>query len=118
MKIKQGVVTIEPITIIAAVIALILGAVIGFCYRKQIAEAKIGVAEKRANDIVAVSYTHLKGAYFVTCTDFVKDENGEITEIHCTYDPLTRSGSGFDGRKVKGTLHWVCACLLYTSRCV
>ena len=51
-KIKQGVVTIEPITIIAAVIALILGAVIGFCYRKQIAEAKIGVAEKRANDIV------------------------------------------------------------------
>ena len=51
----------------------------------------------------------LKGAYFVTCTDFVKDENGEITEIHCTYDPETRSGSGFDGRKVKGTLHWVCA---------
>lgn len=51
----------------------------------------------------------LKGAYFVTCTDFVKDENGKITEIHCTYDPETRSGSGFDGRKVKGTLHWVCA---------
>lgn len=51
----------------------------------------------------------LKGAYFVTCTDFVKDENGEITEIYCTYDPETRSGSGFDGRKVKGTLHWVCA---------
>ncbi len=51
----------------------------------------------------------LKGAYFVTCTDFVKDENGEITEIHCTYDPETRSGSGFEGRKVKGTLHWVCA---------
>ena len=51
----------------------------------------------------------LKGAYFVTCTDFVKDENGEITEIHCTYDPETKSGSGFDGRKVKGTLHWVCA---------
>ena len=52
MKTKQGVVTIEPITIIAAVIALIVGAVIGFCYRKNIAEAKIGVAEKRANDIV------------------------------------------------------------------
>ncbi len=51
----------------------------------------------------------LKGAYFVTCTDFVKDENGNITEIHCTYDPETRSGSGFEGRKVKGTLHWVCA---------
>ena len=52
LKIKQGVVTIEPITIIAAVICLVLGAVIGFCYRKQFAEAKIGVAEKRANEIV------------------------------------------------------------------
>ena len=51
----------------------------------------------------------LKGAYFVTCTDFIKNEDGEITEIHCTYDPETRSGSGFEGRKVKGTLHWVCA---------
>ncbi|MEA4971957.1 MAG: glutamine--tRNA ligase/YqeY domain fusion protein [Candidatus Metalachnospira sp.] len=50
----------------------------------------------------------LKGAYFVECTDFIKDENGEITEIHCTYDPETKSGSGFEGRKVKGTLHWVC----------
>lgn len=49
----------------------------------------------------------LKGAYFVTCTDFVKDENGNITEIHCTYDPETRSGNGFTGRKVKGTIHWV-----------
>lgn len=49
----------------------------------------------------------LKGAYFVTCTDFVKDENGNITEVHCTYDPETKSGSGFEGRKVKGTLHWV-----------
>ena len=51
----------------------------------------------------------LKGAYFVTCTDFVKDENGVVTEVHCTYDPETRSGSGFEGRKVKGTLHWVSA---------
>lgn len=49
----------------------------------------------------------LKGAYFVTCTDFVKDENGNITEIHCTYDPETKSGNGFTGRKVKGTIHWV-----------
>lgn len=49
----------------------------------------------------------LKGAYFVKCTDFVKDENGNVTEIHCTYDPETRSGSGFTGRKVKGTIHWV-----------
>lgn len=51
----------------------------------------------------------LKGAYFVTCTDFVKDENGVVTEVHCTYDPATKSGSGFEGRKVKGTLHWVSA---------
>ena len=49
----------------------------------------------------------LKGAYFVKCTDFVKDENGEIVEIHGTYDPETKSGSGFTGRKVKGTVHWV-----------
>lgn len=51
----------------------------------------------------------LKGAYFVTCVDFVKDENDNVTEVHCTYDPETKSGSGFEGRKVKGTLHWVCA---------
>lgn len=49
----------------------------------------------------------LKNAYFVTCTDFVKDENGKVTEVHCTYDPATKSGSGFEGRKVKGTIHWV-----------
>ena len=49
----------------------------------------------------------LKGAYFVKCTDFVKDENGEIVEIHGTYDPETKSGSGFTGRKVKVTVHWV-----------
>ncbi|MCR5148078.1 MAG: glutamine--tRNA ligase/YqeY domain fusion protein [Eubacterium sp.] len=49
----------------------------------------------------------LKGAYFVKCTGFDKDENGNITTIHCTYDPETRSGSGFEGRKVKGTIHWV-----------
>lgn len=49
----------------------------------------------------------LKNAYFVTCTDFVKDEDGNVTEVHCTYDPATRSGSGFEGRKVKGTIHWV-----------
>ena len=45
-------------------------------------------------------------AYFVTCTGCVKDDNGEITEIHCTYDPETRGGN-FTGRKVKGTIHWV-----------
>ncbi|GAA0714654.1 glutamine--tRNA ligase/YqeY domain fusion protein [Paraclostridium ghonii] len=49
----------------------------------------------------------LKGAYFVKCNDFVTDENGNVTEIHCTYDPETKSGSGFTGRKVKATIHWV-----------
>lgn len=49
----------------------------------------------------------LRGAYFVKCTDVIKDENGNVTEIHCTYDPETKSGSGFTGRKVKGTIHWV-----------
>ncbi len=49
----------------------------------------------------------LKGAYFVTCTDFVKDENGNVTEVHCTYDPATKSGLNFTERKVKGTIHWV-----------
>ena len=48
----------------------------------------------------------LKGAYFVKCVDYKKDENGVVTEIHCTYDPETRSGSGFE---VKGTIHWVSA---------
>ena len=51
----------------------------------------------------------LMSAYFVTCTGFEKDENGNITVIHATYDPETRSGSGFNARKVKGTIHWVCA---------
>ena len=49
----------------------------------------------------------LMGAYFVTCTGVEKDENGNMTVIHCTYDPETKSGSGFTGRKVKGTIHWV-----------
>lgn len=49
----------------------------------------------------------LMNAYFVICQDYVTDENGKVTEVHCTYDPETRSGSGFTGRKVKGTIHWV-----------
>lgn len=48
-----------------------------------------------------------KGAYFLTCTESVRDEDGNIIELHCTYDPETKSGSGFEGRKVKGTIHWV-----------
>ena len=51
----------------------------------------------------------LMNAYFVTCVDYKKDENGKVTEIHVTYDPETKSGSGFEGRKVKGTIHWVSA---------
>ena len=51
----------------------------------------------------------LMNAYFVKCTDYKTDENGNVTEIYCTYDPETKSGSGFTGRKVKGTIHWVCA---------
>ena len=49
----------------------------------------------------------LKGAYFVKCTDVIKDEDGNVVEVHCTYDPETKSGSGFTGRKVKSTIHWV-----------
>lgn len=51
----------------------------------------------------------LMQAYFVRCESFVKDENGRVTEVHCTYDPETKCGSGFTGRKVKGTIHWVAA---------
>lgn len=51
----------------------------------------------------------LKGAYFIKCNDFIKDESGKVVEIHCTYDKETKSGTGFTGRKVKGTLHWVSA---------
>ena len=49
----------------------------------------------------------LIGAYFIKCNDVIKDENGNVVELHCTYDPETKSGSGFTGRKVKGTIHWV-----------
>ncbi len=51
----------------------------------------------------------LRYAYFITCTGVVKDANGEITEIHCTYDPASRGGNSPDGRKVKSTIHWVSA---------
>jgi glutaminyl-tRNA synthetase len=51
----------------------------------------------------------LKGAYFIKCDGVVKDETGFVTELLCSYDPETKSGSGFTGRKVKGTIHWVSA---------
>ena len=49
----------------------------------------------------------LMNGYFVTCTDYVTDEDGNVTEVHCTYDPESRGGNSPDGRKVKGTIHWV-----------
>ena len=49
----------------------------------------------------------LKHAYFIKCNEVIKDEDGNVVELHCTYDPETKSGTGFTGRKVKGTLHWV-----------
>ena len=49
----------------------------------------------------------LKHAYFIKCEEFIKDDEGNVVELRCTYDPETKSGSGFTGRKVKGTLHWV-----------
>jgi len=51
----------------------------------------------------------LRNAYFVTCTDVIKDDKGEVIELRCTYDPATKGGDAPDGRKVKGTLHWVSA---------
>ncbi len=51
----------------------------------------------------------LMNAYFVKCVGFEKDDNGNVTTVHCTYDEETKSGSGFEGRKVKGTIHWVSA---------
>jgi glutaminyl-tRNA synthetase len=51
----------------------------------------------------------LRYGYFVTCTNVVKDANGEVVEVHCTYDPATRGGNAPDGRKVKSTIHWVSA---------
>ena len=49
----------------------------------------------------------LKNAYFIKCEEIIKDTNGEVVELRCTYDPETKSGTGFTGRKVKGTIHWV-----------
>ena len=51
----------------------------------------------------------LRGGYFITCKSVVKNDAGEVVEVHCTYDPETRSGNAPDGRKVKATIHWVSA---------
>ena len=59
----------------------------------------------------------LMNAYFVTCTGCEKDENGNVTVVHCTYDPETKSGSGFNARKGKGTIHWVAAPTALKAEC-
>lgn len=58
----------------------------------------------------------LMNAYFVTCTGCVKDAEGNVTEVHCTYDPASRGGNSPDGRKVKGTIHWVSAAAAVTAQ--
>ena len=65
------------------------------------------VPEKKYFRLYPGNEVRLKGAYFVTCNEVVKDENGNVTELLCTYDPDTKSGTpGADSRKVKGTIHW------------
>jgi glutaminyl-tRNA synthetase len=64
---------------------------------------------KKFYRLAAGREVRLRYAYFVTCTGAVKDKNGQIVELHCTYDPATRGGDAPDGRKVKSTLHWVSA---------
>lgn len=64
-------------------------------------------APKKFNRLTLDQEVRLKGAYFIKCNEVIKDENGHIIELRATYDVETKSGSGFTGRKVKGTIHWV-----------
>ena len=66
-------------------------------------------APKKFHRLTPDQEVRLKGAYFIKCNEVIKDANGNIIELHCTYDPQTKSGSGFNARKVKGTIHWVSA---------
>ena len=66
-------------------------------------------APKKYFRLVPGKEVRLKHAYYVTCTNIIKDSAGNISEVHCTYGPLTKGGWSDDGRKVKGTLHWVSA---------
>ncbi len=66
-------------------------------------------APKKFHRLTMGQEVRLKGAYFIKCEEVIKDEDGNIIELHCTYDPQTKSGSGFNQRKVKGTIHWVSA---------
>ncbi len=65
------------------------------------------IPEKKYFRLFPGNEVRFKGAYFITCQEVIKDEAGNVIELRCTYDPETRSGSGFNGRKVKGTIHWV-----------
>ncbi len=65
------------------------------------------VPVKKYFRLVPGNEVRFKGAYFIRCEEVIKNEDGSIKELRCTYDPQTRSGSGFEGRKVKGTIHWV-----------
>lgn len=65
------------------------------------------VPVKKYHRLYPGNEVRLSGAYFITCNEVIKNEDGSIKELHCTYDPETKSGSGFTGRKVKGTIHWV-----------
>jgi glutaminyl-tRNA synthetase len=64
-------------------------------------------APKKYFRLTIGSEVRLRYAYFITCTEAIKDENGEIIELLCTYDPASKGGNSPDGRKVKGTIHWV-----------
>ena len=65
------------------------------------------IPEKKYFRLFPGNEVRFKGAYFITCNEVVKNADGSIKELLCTYDPDTRSGSGFEGRKVKGTIHFV-----------
>lgn len=65
------------------------------------------IPEKKYFRLYPGNEVRFKGAYFITCNEVIKDADGNVTELRCTYDPETKSGSGFEGRKVKGTIHWV-----------
>ncbi|MGL4546990.1 glutamine--tRNA ligase/YqeY domain fusion protein [Eubacterium aggregans] len=69
----------------------------------------MGVPVKKYFRLFPGNEVRLLGAYFITCNEVIKDENGQVIELKCTYDPETKSGTGFTGRKVKGTIHWVSA---------
>ena len=82
-------------------------AMLEYCIREDDREDFMEEPPKKYFRLFPGNEVRLMHAYFVKCESFVKDENGNVTEIHCTYDPETKCGTGFTGRKVKGTIHWV-----------